>query len=279
MRNKISIKKKVLIYGAGAAGKQLAVSLKKNQEFRVIGFLDDDKKLKNKVILNYKIYPLSNLKKLIFEKNISVILLAIPSIGLNRRNQIIKYLNQFNLVVKTLPSISQIVNGRITVSDIKDLNIEDLLNREQVEPEINLLNKNINKKTVVVTGAWGSIGSDLCRQIIKLNPKKLLLLELNEFALYKIYEELKTYGKKSKIISLLADALDQTKLEIIFEKFKVDTVYHSAAYKHVPLVEENICSGVKNNVFSTLSVVNACVAKKFQILFLYRVIKQWDLPI
>ena len=170
MRNKISTKKKVLIYGAGAAGKQLAVSLKKNQEFRVIGFLYD-KKLKNKVILNYKIYPLSNLKKLIFEKNISVILLAIPSIGLNRRNQIIKYLNQFNFFVKTLPSISQIVNGRITVSDIKDLNIEDLLNREQVEPEINLLNKNINKKTVVVTGAGGSIGSELCRQIIKLNPK------------------------------------------------------------------------------------------------------------
>ena len=169
------------------------------------------------------------------------------------------------MIVKTLPSISQIIDGRVTVSDIKDFNTEDLLNRDQVKPDMKLLNKNINKKIVLVTGAGGSIGSELCRQIIKLNPKKLLLLELNEYVLYKIYEELISYNKKQKIIPLLADAQDQAKLEKIFETFKVDTVYHAAAYKHVPLVEENICSGVKNNVFSTLAVAQAVISKKYLI--------------
>ena len=172
------------------------------------------------------------------------------------------------MIVKTLPSISQIIDGRVTVSDIKDFNTEDLLNRDQVKPDMKLLNKNINKKIVLVTGAGGSIGSEMCRQIIKLNPKKLLLLELNEYALYKIYEELISYNKKQKIIPLLADAQDQAKLEKIFETFKVDTVYHTAAYKHVPLVEENICSGVKNNVFSTLAVAQAVISKKVSNLVL-----------
>ncbi len=255
-------KKNVIIYGAGEAGRQLIVSLEGNPEFKIIGFLDDNEKLHNQTLFGQIIYSPSNLGKLIHDQDIVLVVLAIPSLGRSRRNQIIQQLNKYKLVVKTLPSISQIIDGRVTVSDIKDLNIDDLLNREQVEPDIELLNKNINKKSVLVTGAGGSIGSELCRQIIKLNPKKLLLLELNEFALYKIFEELKNYDKNLKIISLLADAQDQEKLEIIFEKFNVNTVYHCAAYKHVPLVEENICSGVKNNVFSTLSVVNASVSKK-----------------
>ena len=191
-----------------------------------------------------------------------------PSISRNKKSKIIKKLNKYKLIVKTLPSISQIIDGRVTVSDIKDFNTEDLLNRDQVKPDMKLLNKNINKKIVLVTGAGGSIGSEMCRQIIKLNPKKLLLLELNEYALYKIYEELISYNKKQKIIPLLADAQDQAKLEKIFETFKVDTVYHTAAYKHVPLVEENICSGVKNNVFSTLAVAQAVISKKVSNLVL-----------
>ena len=129
-----------------------------------------------------------------------------------------------------------------------------MLNREEVEPNKKLLEKNISSKTVLVTGAGGSIGSELCRQIVKLKPNKLILLELNEFSLYKIYEELIILNKNLKIISLLANTQDQIKLEKIFEKFKVDTVYHAAAYKHVPLVEENICEGIQNNVFSTLAV-------------------------
>ena len=262
MTIKSSYKKNVLVYGAGEAGRQLVISLENNPEFKVIGFLDDNDLLHKKVLIGQTIYSPSNLEKLVKTKDVNLVFLAIPSIGRNRRNQIIKELNQLKLVVKTLPTVSEIVDGRVTISDIKDLNIDDLLNREQVEPDVNLLNKNINNKIILVTGAGGSIGSELCRQIIKLKPKKLLLLELNEFALYKIYDELETYNKDQKIVSLLADIQDQTKLEIIFETYKVDTVYHAAAYKHVPLVEENICSGVKNNVFGTLAVAKACVAKK-----------------
>ncbi len=268
MVSKTSNKKNILVYGAGEAGIQLVVSLKNNPEFKVVGFLDDNQKLHKKVLLEQTVYSPSDLDKLVGNKNVNLVFLAIPSIGRSKRNQIIKKLSQYKLIVKTLPSISEIIDGRVTVSDIKDLNIDDLLNREQVEADIKLLNKNINKKIVLVTGAGGSIGSELCRQIIKLNPKKLLLLELNEFALYKIYEELTTYDKNQKIISLLVDSQDQAKLEIIFETFNVDTVYHTAAYKHVPLVEENICAGVKNNVFSTLAVANASVIKKVSNLVL-----------
>ena len=142
------------------------------------------------------------------------------------------------------------------------------MNRDEVKPDIELLNKNINSKIVLVTGAGGSIGSELCRQIIRLKPNKLLLLELNEFALYKVYEELITINRNLKIIPLLVNVQDQEKLELIFETFKVDTVYHSAAYKHVPLVEENICEGVKNNVFSTLAVAKASIIKKVSNLVL-----------
>ena len=143
-------------------------------------------------LLGQKIYSLSNLEKLIANNDVSIVFLAIPSIGRNKRNQIIKELNHHKLIVKTLPTIAEIVDGRVTISDIKDYNIDDLLSREQVEPDIKLLNKNIDKKVVLATGAGGSIGSELSRQIIKLKPKKLILLELNEFALYKVNEELTT---------------------------------------------------------------------------------------
>ena len=261
-------KKNVLVYGAGDAGRQLVIALENSPEFKVLGFLDDNKQIHRQVLLGQTIYSPLNLEKLSKNKDISLVFLALPTINRTKRNQIIENLNQYKLSVKTLPSISDIVGGRITLSDIKDLNIDDLLNREEVKPDIQLLNKNINSKTVLVTGAGGSIGSELCRQIVKLKPNKLLLLELNEFALYKIYEELKDYNKSLKIISLLVNSQDQIKLETIFETFKVDTVYHAAAYKHVPLVEENICEGVRNNVFSTLAVAKAAVKKKVSNLVL-----------
>ena len=260
--NKNFNKKNVLVYGAGESGRQLVIALENSLEFNVVGFLDDNKQLHRQFVLGKNVYSFINLDNLVKTKNISLVFLALPSISRSRRNQIIEHLNQYKLTVKTLPSISEIVDGRITISDIKDLNVDDLLNREEIKPDIELLNKNINSKIVVVTGAGGSIGSELCRQIIKLRPRNLLLLELNEFALYKIYEELQSFNKNLKIVSLLVDTKDQKKLETIFEIFKVDTVYHAAAYKHVPLVEENICEGVKNNVFSTLAVAKASVEKK-----------------
>jgi FlaA1/EpsC-like NDP-sugar epimerase len=255
-------KKKVLIYGAGEAGRQLYNVLENSFEFKVIGFLDDNSELHKQILFGKKIFSSDLLGKLVKTKDVSLVFLALPSINRGKRNQIIKKLNQYKIIVKSLPSISQIVDGKITFSDIKDLNVDDLLNREQVKPDIKLLNKNINFKTVLVTGAGGSIGSELCRQIIRLKPNKLILLELNEFVLYKIYEELIKFPSNSQIIPILANVQNQTKLETIFETFKVDTIYHAAAYKHVPLVEENICEGVKNNVFGTLAVMKAAVIKK-----------------
>ena len=173
-----------------------------------------------------------------------------PSHQLQKKeNEIIKYLNKYKLVVKSLPNVRDIISDRVTVSDIKDFFIDDLLNREQINPDYDLLKKNIKSKIVLVTGAGGSIGSELCRQIIKLKPKKLVLLELNEYALYKIYEELSVLNKNLEIIPLLTNIQNQEKLEKIFKTFQVETIYHAAAYKHVTLVEKNICESVKNNVF------------------------------
>jgi FlaA1/EpsC-like NDP-sugar epimerase len=266
---KLSKKKNVLIYGSGEAGRQVVTALENSLEFNVIGFLDDNKDLNKQVILGKTIYSPKYLEKLVKAKDIVLVFLALPSISRSQRNKIIERLNKQKVIVKTLPSISEIVDGRITISDIKDLNIEDLLNRKQIEPDINLLNKNINSKTVLVTGAGGSIGSELCRQIIKLEANKLVLLELNEYALYKIYEELKNYKNKNlKIIPLLMNAQNQSKIEKILQTFNVDTVYHAAAYKHVSLVEENICEGVKNNVFSTLAIARASISKKVSNLVL-----------
>ena len=268
--NKLSNNKKknVLIYGAGEAGRQLVDALENHLEFRVVGFLDDNKLLHRQVLLGQTIYNPLSLNQLLKNKDINFVFLALPEVGRNRRNEIIENLNQYHLTVKTLPSVSEIVDGRVTLSDIKDFNINDLLNREEVKPDINLLKKNITSKTVVVTGAGGSIGSELSRQIIKLKPSKLILIEINEFALYKINEELKILNENLKIIPLLLNSQNQKKLESIFEVFNVDTVYHAAAYKHVSLVEENICGSVKNNVFSTIAVAKASLNKKVSNLVL-----------
>ena len=258
----LSKKKNVIIYGAGGAGRQLVVALENSPEYKVVGFLDDDVRLHKQLLFGHVVNNLSKLEKLIQTKGIDFIFLAMPSINRSKRYQILKNLNKYQITVKTLPSISEIIDGTITISDIKDLDVDDLLSRKEVEPDVKLLNKNTYQKNVLITGAGGSIGSELCRQIIRLKPQKILLLELNEFALYKIYEELKNYNLKHEIVPLLVNIQDQTKLEIILETFKVDTVYHAAAYKHVPLVEENICEGVKNNVFSTLSIAKASILKK-----------------
>tara|TARA_B100000787_G_scaffold16645_1_gene11693 strand:- start:255 stop:2237 length:1983 start_codon:yes stop_codon:yes gene_type:complete len=244
-------KKNVLIYGAGSAGRQLLSSLENNPEMKVVGFLDDNHQFHNQSVLGQTVYDPLNVDELINKKNTDIVLLALPLITRSKRNQIIDSLNKYKVTVKTLPSVQDIVEGKISVSDIKDFTIEDILSREQVQPNLELLSKNIDSKVVLVTGAGGSIGSELCRQIIKLKPKKLLLLELNEFALYKISEELKNIIPNLKIISLLINIQNSSRVEEVFKTFNVDTIYHAAAYKHVPLVEENICESIKNNVFGT----------------------------
>jgi FlaA1/EpsC-like NDP-sugar epimerase len=256
---KIKNKTNVVIYGAGSAGRQLLTSLESNLEMQVVGFLDDDSQFHRQIILGQTVYDPSNIERLIISKNIEIVLLALPSITRQKRNQIINNLNKYKVVVKTLPSVQDIVEGKVSVSDIKDLTIDDLLNRDQVQPNQELLSKNINSKVVLVTGAGGTIGSELSRQIIKLNPKTLILIELSEFALYRISEELKEMNKSVKIISLLINVQNQSKIEHVFKTFNIDTVYHSAAYKHVPLVEENISESVKNNVVGTFILAEAAL--------------------
>ena len=252
-------KKNVLIYGAGSAGRQLAISLEGNSKYKIVGFLDDNPQLLKQTLLGQKIHDPTKLLYLLKLKKINLVLLAIPSISKFKKNLIVKNLNKYKLVVKSLPHVNDIIDEKVTISDIKDFLVDDLLNREQVDPDYQLLNKNIKSQTVLVTGAGGSIGSELCRQIIKLQPQKLILLELNEYALYKIYEEVIKLNKDLKIIPLLSNIQNQIKMEKIFQTFNVDTIYHAAAYKHVPLVEENICEGVKNNVFGTLAIAKAAI--------------------
>jgi len=258
-KKKSASKKNVLIYGAGEAGRQLVVALENSSEFKIQGFLDDDLQFHRQKILGQAVYDPLNIKKLIYKKNIDIVLLALPSITRQKRNKIISDLNKYKLTVKTLPSIQDIVEGKISMSDIKDLNIDDLLSREQVQPNLELLSISITSKVVMVTGAGGSIGSEISRQITKLKPKKLVLIEASEFALYKISEELKSIDNSIKITPLLVNIQNKSKIEEVFKTFNIDTVYHAAAYKHVSLVEENICEGVKNNVFGTFNLAEAAI--------------------
>ena len=259
---KVKNKKKVLIYGAGNAGRQLLSSLENNLEMKVVGFLDDNQQFHNQSILGQTVYNPLDMDKIINLKNVELVLLALPSISRKKRYRIIENINKYKITVKTLPTIQDIVDGKISVSDIKDLSIEDLLSRDQVQPNLELLSKNINSKVVLVTGAGGSIGSEICRQIRILKPKKLLLLELNEFALYKINEELKNKILDFKIIPLLVNVQNSSRVNEVFKTFQVDTVYHAAAYKHVPLVEENICEGLKNNVIGTFLTAKIAIQNK-----------------
>jgi FlaA1/EpsC-like NDP-sugar epimerase len=263
-KEKSQFLKKALVYGAGSAGRQLVSALANSNELKVVGFLDDDDRLHGQVLQGKEIYSPLKIPDLVKSKEASLVLLALPSISRFRRNDILKNLSNYPLQVQTLPTVADIIQGRVSLSDIKDLDVDDILNRDQVLPNTELLSKNITSKTVLVTGAGGSIGSELARQIVKQNPQKLLLLELNEFALYKIYEELKIVNENLKIIPLLVNVQDQAKVNEIFKTFGVDTVYHAAAYKHVPLVEENISESIKNNVFATLAVAKAALSQSVE---------------
>jgi FlaA1/EpsC-like NDP-sugar epimerase len=251
--------KVTLIYGAGSAGRQLAISLENSFEFGVIGFLDDSDRLHGQFLQELPIYNPNNLQMLIESKKIDLVLLAMPSINRFKRNQVLEKIRKHKITVQTLPSVKDIIDGKVTISDIKDLDVNDILGRESILPKKDLLIKNIKDQIVLVTGAGGSIGSELCRQIVKIKPKALILCELNEFSLYKIFEELNTINQKLKIIPLIFNVQDENKVNEVLKIFKVETVYHAAAYKHVPLVESNICEGVLNNVFGTYSVVKACI--------------------
>lgn len=268
-----------LIYGAGSAGRQLAAGLNSNKEMLVKGFVDDDPRLQGSTINGIAVYPNSGLQDLIYRLDITDVLLAIPSVSQGRRSEIISSLNGCGVRVRTLPGLIDLVAGRVRISDLHDLDMNDLLGRAVVPPEVGLLEKNILDRVVLVTGAGGSIGSELCRQIIKFTPKSLILIDSSEHSLYLIYEELKRalielgYDRSSasendqkfsapqnlpiKIVPCLASVRDDDLLRKIFRTHRPATVFHAAAYKHVPLVEQNPAEGIRNNVFGTFICAKA----------------------
>lgn len=250
---------KVLIYGAGNAGRQLAAAMANSPEMRVIGFLDDDDRLHGHVLNGLRIYSSADLPGLVQTLNISDVLLALPSASRHRRNEILSQIREAHVSVRTLPSVSELAQGKVSVTDLHELDIDDLLGREPVVPNHLLLGRNITNKVVLVTGAGGSIGSELCRQILKLEPKILLLIEQNEYALYEIHQELQSRFIKSlsRLVPLLASVRDTERMREIMSAWHPDTIYHAAAYKHVPLVEHNAAEGVRNNVFGTLVAARA----------------------
>lgn len=245
---------KVLIYGAGTTGRQLVMALAHSHEMQVVGFLDDDDRLHGHTLNGQPIHAPEDLPELVRTKGIADVLLAMPRVGRKRRNEILEVIREARVAVRTLPSLQDLAQGKVSVSDLRELDIDDLLGREPVVPNHILLAKNILGKVVLVTGAGGSIGSELCRQILAVGPAKLLLVELSEFALYGIHQELETrlVGQKIEIVPLLASVQDLERMREIMSTWQPDTLYHAAAYKHVPLVEHNPAEGIKNNVLGTL---------------------------
>jgi len=260
---------RALIYGAGSAGRQLAGGLLTSSDVKIVGYVDDDDRLHGHNLNGLNIYSPHHLARVVQTKQVTQIFLAIPSVSQRRRTEVINELLPLHVQVRTLPGLADLASGKVTVSDLRELNIEDLLGREPVVPNPLMLAKNITGKSVMVTGAGGSIGSELCRQIVKAQPTCLLLVELSEFALYEIHRELEAADKEMalpasedledfksaatpKLVPLLANVRDAHRMAEILRTWRPSTVYHAAAYKHVPLVEHNPAEGVKNNMQGTL---------------------------
>ena len=255
----------VLIYGAGSNGRQLAVMLKHSYRYRIRGFIDDNVKLHGTYLLGNKIFSPNDISRLVQKYNVKLILLAIPSASRSKRKAIIDSLIPLKIKVQTIPDMEDILQGNAKIDELREVNIEDLLGREPVLPNKDLLQKNILHKAVMVTGAGGSIGSELCRQIILNEPDILILFEVSEFSLYSIHQELLEIAKKNNVVNtkiypVLGNVQDIERLDRVLSHFSIDTIYHAAAYKHVPLVEYNMIEGVQNNVFGSYNVAR-CAAE------------------
>lgn len=259
-------RRRALIFGAGSAGRQLAAALASSNEMELAGYVDDDPTLQGHTLNGKRIYPAEKLPVLVGRLNIDNLLLAIPSAPRSRRAEIVDSLMGISVSIQTVPGLMDIAHGRIKVQDLREVDIIDLLGRETVPPDQQLLSQNIAGKVVMVTGAGGSIGSELCRQIIDLRPRILILFENCEFNLYAIGQEIEkrnfdSFGnRKTKIAEVLGSVRDAARLAGVFEFWQPDTVYHAAAYKHVPIVEGNPSEGVLNNVQGTLLIAKQAVA-------------------
>jgi len=269
LRRKRSALPQALIYGAGSAGRQLASAVQNSHDIQVVGFLDDDPHLHGQLLNGLRIHDPAKLDTLLTQIDVSDVLLAIPSASQQRRLAILAALRPFKLAVRTLPGMGDIATGRVTMSDVRDLDIDDLLGRSPVTPNGLLMNMNGHNKTVLVTGAGGSIGSELCRQIAATGPARLLLVEANEHALYQVHRDLlqqmeapptqPNEPSNIEIVPLLANVCDDTRMHEIMGTWRPETVYHAAAYKHVPLVEHNPAEGVHNNVWGTRVCADAAI--------------------
>ena len=253
-------KKRALIYGAGDAGIQLVSALEYSAEYKVAGLIDDSKVLQGKQIRNLNVYSEKSIGEVISRFKVEEVLIAMPSVSHNVIRNIIERLESYPVVVRILPGVAELAEGKVSVNDLREVSIKDLLGRDTVEANKDLLGKNITNKVVVVTGAGGSIGSELCRQIVFLKPKALILYEMSELALYTIEKELSNLGiGQLDMYPILGSVKNKGRLSNVFKRFDVDTVYHAAAYKHVPMVEFNNTEGVDNNVFGTLNCAQAAI--------------------
>ena len=254
----------VIVYGAGQAGFQLIQSLMNDSGFEPVGLVDDDPKKHRLQLAGLRVRSPEAIGQIAHKTQCSTVMLAMPTITKAKRKEIIQNLAPHNLAVKTIPRLSEVISGHYTLNDVRSVQPDDLLGRDPVPPTPELLFYNNLDKVVMITGAGGSIGSELCRQVLALKPSKLVLYEQSEFALYTIRETLtallKTWGTTIEIVAILGSVLDQRKVEQTLKTHGVDTIYHAAAYKHVPLVEENPFEGIRNNVFGTRTVAKAAAA-------------------
>jgi len=264
----VTNKKSVAIYGAGSAGIQILNSISKGSNYLPKMLIDDDKNLVGRRISNLNIYSMTQAEKLFTKYKIDVLLIAIPSLPNHIRNNILTQLQKYPMQVKALPSLRDLVEGPIKINDLKALSINDLLERDIVKPDLELMSKNIKNKVVLITGAGGSIGSEISRQVIKCMPQKLLLLDNSEAALFLIQNEInaliKNQTTKFEVIPVLCSVQNNAQILKVLKKLKVQTIFHAAAYKHVPLVEHNIIETIRNNVFGTKSIGEMAVKSKVE---------------
>ncbi|AJR26936.1 capsule biosynthesis protein CapD (plasmid) [Sphingobium sp. YBL2] len=257
-------RRRLLIYGAGRGGQQLANSLRQEPHLVLVGYVDDDPRLSEQQLDGFTVWHSSLLDRILEERQVDEVLLAIPSALRGRRREIVTALQMRKIRVRMLPGIGQLIDGHVTVSDLRDVQVEDLLGRDPVAPNEMLMGRSLLSKNVLVTGAGGSIGSELCRQIIRSHPRRLILVEQSEYFLYAIERELRQLasqeGHDVEIVPELADVADRDSVFRIFRRWQPESVYHAAAYKHVPLVESNPIAGLRNNIFSTLHCALAAEA-------------------
>ena len=252
--------KRALVYGAGDAGIQLVSALEYSKEYHPVGLIDDSKELQGNQIRGLDVYSVDSIGDTISKLKVDEVLIAMPSASRTKRLDIINILEPYPVLVRMLPGVAELAEGKVSIGDLREVSIKDLLGRDVAEANEELLGKNITNKTVVVTGAGGSIGSELCRQIVFLKPKALILYEMSELALYTIEKEISNIGIHSlDIYPVLGSVNNKARLSNVFKRFDVDTIYHAAAYKHVPMVEFNNTEGVDNNIFGTLNCAQAAI--------------------